>query len=387
MDNLTHSLVGLTAAKAGLERLSPGASILCVLAANAPDSDVAVVLFGDRWDYLQHHRGITHSIAGVVALAVLLPLIFYGVDRLRARLRRQPPKTNLRGLLIASSIVSATHPLLDWTNNYGIRLLLPWSPRWFYGDLVFIIDPFLWVVLGAAAFLLTSKTPLSKVIWSAFAGVTSFLVVMGPRASDLPNRGLIIALWLGAVVAAIALYRNGAREKWGERIAFAAFAVVFVYWGMLAVAHSRAVEQGREAAAGIVAPNGETVLRLAAMPTLANPLRWECVFETDRATYRFPVRLNAGNSPTRVIRYEKPAGALAQVMNTVGQQKPGRVFLGFARFPVASLADPDCTTQTLVQLADLRYTEPGRSRGAFAVELPVDCPNEAGPRETVTEGR
>jgi hypothetical protein len=97
------------------------------------------------------------------------------------------------------------------------------------------------------------------------------------------------------------------------------------------------------------------------------------------------VHLSGGNSPPRVIRYEKPSGVLAEVMNTVRQQKPARAFLGFARFPVARLADSDCTTQTLVHLADLRYTEPGRSRGTFAVELTVDCPNEAGMQET--EGR
>jgi hypothetical protein len=38
------------------------------------------------------------------------------------------------------------------------------------------------------------------------------------------------------------------------------------------------------------------------------------------------------------------------------------------------LADESCATQTLVQLADLRYTEPGTSRGNFSLELPVDCP-------------
>jgi len=154
MDNLTHSLVGLTAAKAGLERLSPGATFLCVIAANSPDVDVAILLFGDRWTYLQHHRGITHAIVGVVALAVLLPLIFHGVDRLWSAYRKQPVTTKLRGLMIASFIVTATHPILDWTNNYGIRFLLPWSGKWFYGDLVFIIDPLLWLALGGAGFLL-----------------------------------------------------------------------------------------------------------------------------------------------------------------------------------------------------------------------------------------
>ncbi len=42
MDPFTHTLVGLTAAKAGLERLSPLATTVCMLAANSPDSDVVV---------------------------------------------------------------------------------------------------------------------------------------------------------------------------------------------------------------------------------------------------------------------------------------------------------------------------------------------------------
>jgi inner membrane protein len=376
LDNLTHSLVGLTAAKAGLERLSPGASLLCILAANSPDSDVAILLFGDRWDYLQHHRGITHAIIGTAFLALLLPLIFYGIDRLWARVRRHPPKVKFRGLLIASLIVSATHPLLDWTNNYGVRPLLPWSPRWFYGDLVFIIDPFMWVVLGGAAFLLVSKTKVSKFVWTTIAAIITFLIVFIPRAGDLTNRTFLIGFWIVALVLIIVLFVTGARERWGSKIAFAAFAVVLLYWASLAIIHTRALDRGEEEAQRIAAPNSETVGRLAVMPTLANPLRWDCVFETDRATYRFPIMVN-GNTPAgRVIRYQKPTGALAAALEEISGQKPSQVFLGFARFPVARLADPSCTTQTLVQLADLRYTEPGSSRGTFSVEMPVDCPGE-----------
>ena len=322
MDNLTHSLVGLTAAKTGLERLSPGATLLCVLAANSPDSDVVVGIFGDRWDLLQHHRGITHSLVGTTCLALLAPLIFYGAERLWARLRRHAPKTNFRGLLIASCIVTATHPLLDWTNNYGIRFLLPWNPRWFYGDLVFIVDPFIWLAL-----------------------ITGLLVI----------------------------WRTRPEAK--ARIAFLSFAIVGAYWGALAFAHARAVAQGREEAQRIVTANGESVATLAAMPTLANPLHWDCVFETDKATYRFVVALNGQTPAGRIIRYSKPTGPLAAALQEVSALRPARVFLGFARFPVAQLADPSCTTQTLLQLADLRYTEPGRSRGTFSVDLPVDCPD------------
>src|SRR5215204_6495813 len=177
MDNLTHSLVGLTAAKAGLEKLSPGATALCLLAANAPDADIIVLAFGDRWTFLQHHRGITHAVIGVVALAFILPLIFYVVDLLWARLKKRPTKINLKGMMIASFIVSVTHPLLDWTNNYGVRLLLPWSQKWSYGDLVFIVDPYLWLILGGASFLLSAKSRFLKFIWGAVAAILTFLVI------------------------------------------------------------------------------------------------------------------------------------------------------------------------------------------------------------------
>ncbi len=373
MDNLTHSLVGLTAAKAGLEKLSPGATALCLLAANSPDSDIVVLAFGDRWTFLQHHRGITHAIIGVVALAIILPLIFYGIDQLWSRFRQRQPAVKLKGLLLASVIVSATHPLLDWTNNYGIRFLLPWNEKWFYGDLVFIVDPFMWIVLGGASFLLSTKTTSGKFIWALVAAALTFLIVASERSSNLPNPRLIALVWIVALIALIVLFVKGARERWGGRIALVAFAIVLGYWSLLAVAHSTAVARGDEQAAQVATANGETVARLAAMPRLANPFRWDCVFETDRAMYRFDVGLLDDTPSDRIVRYAKESPELKV---RVLQQRPAHVFLGFARFPVMKLADPGCTTRTLVQLADLRYTEPGRSRGSFSFEMPIDCPIE-----------
>jgi inner membrane protein len=376
MDNLTHSLVGLTAAKAGLEKLSPGATALCLLAANAPDADIIVLAFGDRWDFLQHHRGITHAIVGVISLAILLPLIFYSVDRLWSRFRNRPPTVRLQGLMLVSFIVSATHPLLDWTNNYGIRFLLPWSQKWSYGDLVFIVDPYLWLILGGAAFLLTAQTRVFKFMWAGIAAVLTFLVVASPRSSMLPHPWLIDVLWIMVLLTLIVLFVINAHERWGKRIAFAAFALVLCYWTVLAFAHARALARGSEEATRVASANGEVVGRLAAMPRLANPFRWDFVFDTDRATYRFDVGVIERTSIGNTVRYAKPTGELKAALDAVAQQKPVRVFLGFARFPVLQLSDHDCVTRTLVQLADLRYTEPGGSRGSFSLEVPVDCPNE-----------
>src|SRR5580765_3135540 len=148
MDNLTHSLVGLTSAKAGLGRLSPHATAVCIASANAADLDFISLFFGDRWTLLQNHRGITHSIVGTIAIGGLVPILFFAFERIVARFRDRAPRIRFRGLLIASMIAAATHPLMDWTNNYGLRPLLPWSGSWFYADWVFIVDPYIWLLLG-----------------------------------------------------------------------------------------------------------------------------------------------------------------------------------------------------------------------------------------------
>jgi inner membrane protein len=302
-----------------------------------------------------------------------MPLLFYAVDRFWSRFRNQAPKTRLKGLLIASFVASVTHPLLDWTNNYGIRFLLPWSQKWSYGDLVYIVDPYLWLILGGASFLLTAKSRFVKFIWALIAAILTFLIIASPRSNALPNPRLITLLWIVALIAVIVLLLKDARERWGRSIAFVAIALVLCYWTLLAFAHSRAIAQGSEEAAKMAAANGETVARLAAMPRLANPFRWDCVFETDRAMYRFDLGLTGNQTAGATVRYAKPA---PELVNTVSQQRPARVFLNFARFPVMQLTDPGCTTRTLVQLADLRYTEPGQSRGTFSFEMPIDCPGE-----------
>jgi hypothetical protein len=191
----------------------------------------------------------------------------------------------------------------------------------------------------------------------------------------LPNPRLIALLWIVALIALIVLLIKDARGRWGSRIAFVAIALVLCYWTFLGFAHSRAIARGNEEAAKMASANGETVSRLAAMPRLANPFRWDCVFETDRAMYRFELSLLGDTNDPSPVRYTKPGPELKEVVDEVMQQRPARVFLNFARFPVMQLADPNCTARTLVQLADLRYTEPGRSRGSFSLELPVDCPS------------
>ncbi|HYE65015.1 MAG TPA: metal-dependent hydrolase, partial [Pyrinomonadaceae bacterium] len=333
MDNLTHSLVGFAAAKAGLERLSPAATWACLLAANAPDVDIVTVL-GGRWVYLHHHRGITHSIIGTLALAVLLPCLFYLGGLILARLRQKPLRLSFRGLLLASLIVSATHPLMDWTNNYGVRPLLPWSAQWYYGDLVFIVDPWLWLSVGGATFLLTAQSKWRIAVWTVLALILTAAILYLPQ--QRPNThypALSRALWITGLTGLFFAHRAGLAQRWGRSIAISALALIVLYWGGLSILHGRALERAQTIASHLATQNLESLRRVAAMPTLANPLRWRCVAETNQATYLFHLSLLEENSEVirNIVRYERPQGDAAEVLASAAQDWRAQIFLDFAR--------------------------------------------------------
>ena len=111
MDNLTHSLIGLTAAKAGLERLSPGATTLCVLAANAPDTDIVVLIFRDAGHFYTTIAESRIRLSARCAWRSPCRLVFYLGDRILAQLRKREPRVRLKGLVLASVLATATHPI------------------------------------------------------------------------------------------------------------------------------------------------------------------------------------------------------------------------------------------------------------------------------------
>lgn len=391
MDGLTHSLVGLASAKAGLERLSPYTGACCILSANAPDIDVVSFFFGGRWTLLQHHRGITHSVLGTLVLGALIPTILFGIERAIAGWRKTAPRIKYRGLLLASLIAAATHPLMDWTNNYGVRPWLPWDGRWFYGDLVFIVDPYLLLILGGSCFLLTSNRRTRVLVWSLLATLVTAIVLLSTQR-QAGSAALTVAriVWITGIVAFAAVRLLKLQQRLGKSLAAASLAFVLLYWGALAWAHSVAYRNAVNEASAVAAQHGEHFIRVAAMPTVANPFRWLCVAETDRALYRFVVgtgddegtvypvnSIGVGDrfgSQSAIERYEKPAGRGEQLVSSAERDPRAQVLLGFARFPIARPESDNCIGRTLVQFADLRYTEPGVSRGSFSLSVPVECP-------------
>jgi inner membrane protein len=157
MDNLAHTLTGLAIAEAGLRRKTALGATTLAIAANLPDVDAFIYFVGDGIDALAFRRGWTHGILAMVVLPVLLAVIM----RLASRLRRpgtDAPAVRWRWLLILSAIGVWSHPLLDLLNTYGVRLLMPFSNRWFYGDALFIIDLWLWLALFVGVLLSRRRT-------------------------------------------------------------------------------------------------------------------------------------------------------------------------------------------------------------------------------------
>ena len=379
MDNLTHSLVGLGLSKAGLERVSPYATTVCLLSANAADADFVALFFGDRWTLLHHHRGITHSVIGTIAVGILVPLLVAAIGKIIARIRGHGSTIRLPGLMLASLIAAATHPLMDWTNNYGIRPLLPWSGRWFYGDLVYIVDPYIWLLLGGVTFLLTSRGRWRLAAWAALGTLTTALIFLASirGGADASALKVVPLIWIAGLIIIVAARVSGFGKWVGSNTALTALAIVVLYWCGLTAAHRQAYAASVATAEKLALSNNENVVKVAAMPTIANPFQWESVAETDRAVYRYVTSIpdvEGRDARGSARRFEKPNGRAAQLVANAEQDRRVREFMLFARFPIAVPASSDCIGQTLVQFADLRYTEPGAARGTFSVNVPVDCP-------------
>lgn len=163
MDNVTHALAGMLLADATTTWVSsrhPGrvphkfaavSSVLGIVAAELPDSDLVYsgsVLGMGKLGYLLHHRGHTHTIVWAVVGALLLWLVAqWWLKRGASEDERTwLTRDGSRPLLLLALLGTLSHILLDWTNSYGVHPFWPFDNRWYYGDAVFIVEPWLWVV-------------------------------------------------------------------------------------------------------------------------------------------------------------------------------------------------------------------------------------------------
>lgn len=322
MDNLAHTLVGAALGQAGLKRKTGLGMATLMIAANLPDIDAFGLLVGEN---LAWRRGWTHGPIALVVLPLLLALAVMAFDRWQGRRGTRPearPPVRFGWVLMLGYIGILTHPLMDFLNTYGIRCLMPFSDRWFYGDALFIIDIWVWLTLGVGIW------------WS--------------RRKE-----------------------RGGRSAVGVP-AGAALVLVTAYAGLMGVGSAVAE---RFVAAQVTAQGPGAPQRVLASPVPLDPFRRRIVYDMGTAYGFGDLRFvpharftpEPGLTPTNM---DHPAIPLA-----AAQSEKLADFLYWSRFPFVEVKEGPGGTE--VVLGDARYNRlPGDGR--FTVRATVKGPDSPG---------
>lgn len=323
MDNICHTLVGAALAETGLKRRTTLGAATLMIGANFPDLDVLAVPFGHG---LGFRRGLTHGVPALIILPFVLAGVMLFWHRLRASTRgagatAEPPVASQ--LVLLSAIAMLTHPVLDWMNTYGMRWLVPFDGAWTYGDSLFIVDPWIWIALGAGVYLTrrrerrASRSPATRhsVSW-----------VTGPARWAVGLATIYIAVMVASTVIARALVT-------------------------------------RELAA-----RGEVADELLVEPVLANPATRRVVYRSGDA---YAVAEFAWFPSPRLssVQQRIARGERADVRQRVLATEAGAEFLGWARLPFYVIEPAG--DSLLVRIGDARYTrEAGESWAGLRVMVP-----------------
>jgi len=317
MDNLCHTLAALALGEAGLKKRSALATATLVIGANVADVDAASYFWG-KLPALTFRRGWTHGIVGILVWPFVVTAIMLAWDRW-VRRRRHPDATKASpdGLLTVAAVAVLSHPLLDLCNTYGVRLLMPFSRRWFYGDALFIVDPWVWLAL--------------------LAGILASLAAARRRAPQ-PERPARIAL-LAVVLYASVMFVSGA----GLRFAIARVAERHGFF--------------------------DTPVMVAPVPL--NPFRREVVVELPGAYTRGSVNLL---SPQLLAAdwQSIPMVADRRRARAAAFTREGLAYLSWARFPFYT--EGGACPARHVCMHDARYYRWGWSEVAVPMLGPLSSP-------------
>ena len=261
MDNITHGFLGAAMAECALpRRAAPGtrAAFMCagVIAANAPDVDLLYNgIVEQPLGYLLHHRGHSHTLPGLLVLGVLM----WSGFRLWPRARLAVRGAEGRWLALVSAAL-ASHLLMDTANGYGTHLWYPFSSGWVYGDAVFVLEPWLWGLLGAAVAMNAGR------VWRVVSGLLTLLPIGALVYVGLLQAG-VAAVLLAVVAVATGVTRQWPRATRAAAALVATASIVMVMSGVsrLAKEHAR-----RE----IVGPGGGAVIDVTADANPAVPWCW-----------------------------------------------------------------------------------------------------------------
>jgi inner membrane protein len=396
MDNVTHTLIGVLVGEASACALRSSATstglssnqrrnlyvTLMGVGSNLPDLDfVYSTITGSKLDYLLHHRGHTHTLLGIVAVALLLGLAAEWWTRTRAP--EVTPSERLGAWLVAL-LAPTLHVAMDAANNYGVHPWWPINAQWFYGDSIFIIEPLFWAACAPLMFLLRTRAARIGVFLVLVTGVALAISTrMVPTISIVAYVGLATALSVAALRSSRAIAIGAGIALWLSVTIL--FSVTSLHMRQVAQSMSRDTF-----------PNS-TTLDQVLTPMPVNPFCWEAIFvqrEADAVVLRramlsaVPTLISARQCPGRSldIRITAPLtpvpladteqvkwhGQIASPVERLLQLWKERcqvdALMRFVRAPWLARVDG------VWVLADLRYDR--EAQLGFA-EIPVDPPEEA----------
>jgi membrane-bound metal-dependent hydrolase YbcI (DUF457 family) len=341
LDNLTHSLFGLTLARTPLGRAGRGTTVALLLASNAPDIDI-VATAGGAVKYLEWHRGPTHGPLGVVALGLASAGLAVLARRLwtarRRAARDRADDASFVMLWIVSMIGVVCHVLMDLPTSYGTRPLSPFDWHWYAFDWMPIVDVYLLAVLAAGLWFGSRAAPGAR---QRNAAIVLVLMALnyGLRGASHHQALARAADAFGPVLPRRC--PSASPQGWIDR------------WPRSAAASSDA---DARSGSGVPSCLGE----VAAMPGFASPFRWRLIAQLSNGYELHDVDLLA--MPAAAARDQSPAPRLS--IRYPNQWTPAvfraaaapvaQTFLGFSRFPAAR-SFVDNTGAATVRWSDMRF--------------------------------
>lgn len=278
MDNVTHALAGCLLAAATVtvverrgvtlpQNFRTVATVVGIVTAELPDADL--VYAGQRLGmgslgYLLHHRGHTHTVVFGVLGAVLVWLAALAFSK--------PSRGSAarNALLVLAFAGTASHLALDFTNNYGIHPFWPIVKNWYYGDAVFIIEPWLWVASIPALYLFYRGRAARAIL-----GVLLAIILVASWGVGLVGRDVAVSL----TVATLFWFVLTQAATPFHRISYAMGA-----WLLIEVVFLSASSRARGTVQQTV---GATFRDVSLTPLIGNPLCYSAlVVEADNGTYR-----------------------------------------------------------------------------------------------------
>jgi len=277
MDNVTHTLVGITLGRTAISKRPPeyqkAALWTGVIGSNLPDIDFLLPFFmgGGKLNYLLHHRGYTHTMLLLIPLAAFAAWIGAKIGRVNVR---QWPS-----LLFLGVIAVALHTTADFCNDYGVHPFSPVSENWFYGGILSIIEPAIWLAILPFAFL-ESRTKWARYL-AGIVGLIMFgLIWLGPFTPM--SISIALSFWAGAFI----LFQKKMRGVWPSYIGITLVLAAFSMGSHFAQSRIQAWIHENS-------PN-ENVLQLATTPAPGNPFCWRIVVASEHpSTDRYVARLGA----------------------------------------------------------------------------------------------